>query len=92
MEKELFGFSVTEISKSKYKVTGPNCPNDMEVVISKEGNAYRAECNYSLKVKNAASAYQAMYLRSTPEETLQHLLMSLQPGLKSENASAWEKV
>jgi hypothetical protein len=91
MEKEHFGFTLTEVFVKKYKVTGDNCPNDMEITISMEGNAYVATCNYSLKTKIASNAYQAMHFKSTAEETLSHLLMSFKAGLKSENECIWEK-
>jgi len=91
MEKELFGFTLTEVFIKKYKVTGNNCPDDMEITIVKEGNAYVATCNYSLKTKTASNAYQAMHFKPTAEETLTHLLMSLQAGLKPENGCIWEK-
>jgi len=80
MEADLFGFTLTEISKRKYKVTGNNCPNDMLITIKKEGDGYRAVCNYSLSTRsNDDIGYQAMHLLSTSEETLKHLLISLKP-------------
>jgi hypothetical protein len=79
MKNELFGFTIDEIG-TIYKVTGNNCPDDMEITVKKEQRAYRAVCNYSLKRKNADTGYQAMRLCPTPEETIKHLLMSLQSG------------
>jgi hypothetical protein len=88
MENELYGFTLTKLKGSKYKVKGNNCPDDMFITIKKQRNGYRAECNYSLKTKTAANAYQAMHLRPTLEETLEHLLISLQPN----KDTTWEKV
>jgi hypothetical protein len=88
MEKEFFGFNLSEAFIKKYKVSGNNCPDDMVIFIEKEGNSYLAKCNYSLKSKTASNAYQAMHFQSTPEETLKHLLISLQPSKDTE----WEKV
>jgi hypothetical protein len=87
MEDELFGFTINEIGKI-YKVTGNNCPDDMEITVKKEQAAYIAECNYSRKGKSAASDYQAMRHCSTPEETIKHLLMSLEHGENWVNASS----
>ena len=89
MEDNLFGFTLTEISNNKYKVTGNNCPSDMVITIKNLSNGYRAECNYSLSIRNNdAIGYQAMHLLATKEETIKHLLMSLKPV---EN-SRWVKV
>ena len=77
MENDIFGFNLSEEFIKKYKVTGNNCPDDMVIFIEKEGNAYLAKCNYSLKSKIASNAYQAMHFKSTPEETLKDLLLSL---------------
>ena len=88
MESDSLGFTLSKIRGNKYKVTGNNCPDDMVITVKKERERYRAECNYSLKRKNAANAYQAMHLCPTPEETLNHLLISLKP----DQDSTWEKV
>jgi len=83
MQNSFYGFTIIEITDRKYQVTGNNCPSDMEIRINKEHNGYRAECNYSLKNKNASNSYQAMHCLPTLEETINHLLMSLQPNKDS---------
>jgi hypothetical protein len=90
MKNEFSGFTVNKIGKI-YKVMGNNCPDDMEITVKKERGGYRAVCNYSLKRKNADTGYQAMKLCSTPEETIKHLLMSLQPGGNS-SPEEWVKL
>jgi len=80
MENDLYGFTLTELSKKKYKVTGNNCPGDMVITVKKVSDGYRAECNYSLSTRNNDDVgYQAMHLLPTPEETIKHLLISLKP-------------
>jgi hypothetical protein len=88
MEVDYSGFTLTKISKKKYKVTGNNCPADMEITVKKESWGYRAECNYSLNVKGLDHPYQAMHLCPTAEKTLTHLLLSLKPVV----GSSWEKL
>ena len=88
MENTFLGFTLTEISNNKYKVAGNNCPSDMVITIKNLRKGYRAECNYSLSIRDSDNiGYQAMHLLTTKEETIKHLLISLKP---TEN-SRWIK-
>jgi hypothetical protein len=88
MSDNLYGFTISKVSNNKYQVKGNNCPSDMIITVRKERSGYRAECNYALKTPTASNSYQAMHCLSTPEETIKHLLMSLQP---TEN-TVWVKI
>ena len=88
MSDNLFGFTLSKIANNKYQVKGNNCPSDMIITVKKTSSGYRAECNYALKRRDASNAYQAMHSLHNPEETIKHLLLSLQP---TEDA-VWVKV
>ena len=81
MENEIYGFTLTKISKKKYRVAGNSCPSDMVITIKEYKIGYRAYCNYSLSSRtNDNLGYQAMHFCPTIEETITHLLMSLKPN------------
>jgi hypothetical protein len=88
MSDNLYGFTISKITNNKYQVSGNNCPSDMTITVKRANGGYRAECNYSIQNRNAANSYQAMHCLSTPEETIKHLLISLQPTVDSK----WVKV
>ncbi len=77
MEKIMFDFTLVELGKGCYKITGKYFPDDMTVTVKKEGSKFRASCNYSKIIKGAANPYQAMHLHDTEKRTLEDLLMSL---------------
>jgi hypothetical protein len=79
MEQILFGFTVVKDGHNRFKISCENGPPDMIVTIKKEGNGFRAVCNYSKWERQASGPYQAMHLHETVEQTLKELLISLRP-------------
>ena len=77
MEKEMYGFTLVELGKGRYKITGKYLPDDMVVTVKKEGSNFRASCNYSKWTRGADNPYQGMHPHDTEKRAIEGLLMSL---------------
>jgi hypothetical protein len=77
VEKQMYGFTIEELDKGRYKISGKYIPDDMVVTVKKDGNRFRASCNYSKWERGADNPYQAIHPHDTEQRSLEGSLIYL---------------